>query len=175
MRRWLIWLPLGLFAVFFAVLANGLFRPADRTIRSAMVGKPLPSFALPALLPGKPGLTSADLKGATPRVVNIFASWCVPCAAEAPQLARLKAMGLAIDAIAIRDTAPDIARFLADNGDPFDRLGDDRDASVQLALGSSGVPETFVVGGDGKILMQHVGEIRADDVAQIAAMARARR
>lgn len=175
MKRWSIWLPLGLFAVFFAVLANGLFRPADRTIPSAMVGKPLPMFALPAMLAGKPGLTSADLKGTRPRIVNIFASWCVPCAAEAPQLARLKAMGIGVDAIAVRDTAPDIALFLADNGDPFDRLGDDREARVQLALGSSGVPETFVVGADGKILMQHIGEIRADDVAGIAAVAGAGR
>lgn len=175
MRRWLIWLPLAAFAAFFAVLASGLYKPADRTIHSAMVGKSLPRFALPAMLPTKPGLASADLTGARPRVVNIFASWCVPCAAEAPQLARLKAMGVPVDAIAIRDTAPDIARFLADNGDPFDRIGDDREATVQLALGSSGVPETFVVGRDGTILMQHVGGIRADDVAEIAAAAGAGR
>lgn len=173
MRRALIWLPLALFAAFFAVMSSGLYAPADRSIHSAMIGRKLPGFALPPMLPGKPGLASANFAAGRPRVLNIFASWCVPCAAEAPQLARLKAMGIPVDAIAIRDSAADIAGFLGRYGDPFDRIGDDRDAAVQLALGSSGVPETFVIGADGTILLQHIGEIRADDVAEIAAAARA--
>ena len=172
MRRWLSWTPLVLFALLFAIVAGGLFKPADRVVRSALVGKPLPDFTLPPIAPGKPGLSSAAFRQGQPRLLNIFASWCIPCAAESPQLVRLKAMGVPIDAIAIRDTAPALVDFLRRNGDPYDRIGDDRQSAVQLALGSSGVPESFVIDGRGRIVLQHVGDIRADDVATIAAAIR---
>jgi cytochrome c biogenesis protein CcmG/thiol:disulfide interchange protein DsbE len=163
-KRWLLWLPLCAFGVVIAVIAWGLYQPADRTVRSAMVGKPLPDFALAPLLPGKPGLTSADFRQGKPRLLNVFASWCVPCIAEAPQLMTLKAAGVPIDAIAIKDTAPAVTGFLRANGDPYARIGSDVHSRVQLALGSSGVPETFVIDGRGVIVAQHVGDIRADDV-----------
>ncbi|USU06114.1 redoxin family protein [Sphingomonadaceae bacterium OTU29LAMAA1] len=169
MRRWLLWTPLALFGLLFAVVAGGLIKPADRTVRSAMIGKPLPDFTLPPIAPGKPGLSTAVFRQGQPRLLNIFASWCIPCAAESPQLLRLKAMGVPVDAIAIRDTAPALRGFLNRNGDPFDRIGDDRQSAVQLALGSSGVPESFVIDGKGRIVHQHVGDIRASDVAAIAA------
>ena len=172
MRRWLIWAPLMLFALLFAIVASGLFKPADRVVRSAMVGKPLPDFTLPPIAPAKPGLSAAAFRQGRPRLLNVFASWCIPCAAESPQLLRLKAMGVPIDAIAIRDTAPALGDFLRRNGDPYDRIGDDRQSAVQLALGSSGVPESFVIDGRGRIVLQHVGDIRADDVAAIAAAVR---
>ncbi|MBI0474488.1 DsbE family thiol:disulfide interchange protein [Sphingomonas sp. MA1305] len=175
MRRALLWGPLLAFALFFAVVASGLIRPADRTVRSQLVGKPLPTFTLPPLAPGKPGLSSADFRKGQPRLLNIFASWCIPCAAEAPQLMRLKAMGIAVDAVAIRDTAPALTAFLRRNGDPYQRIGDDKQSAVQLALGSSGVPETFVIDGQGKIVLQHVGDIRAEDVDGIAAAVRSAR
>ena len=88
----------------------------------------------------------------------------VPCVAEAPQLLTLKAAGVPIDAIAIKDTSGDIAAFLRRNGDPYARIGADAHSRVQLALGSSGVPETFVVDGKGVIRAQHVGDIRPEDV-----------
>lgn len=172
MRRWLVWLPLVAFAVLLVVVAGGLFKPADRTVRSALVGKPLPAFTLPSIVPGKPGLSDADFRQGQPRLLNIFASWCIPCAAESPQLMRLKAMGVPIDAVAIRDTAPALTGFLRRYGDPYARVGDDRQSAVQLALGSSGVPESFVIDGRGRIVLQHVGDIRAEDVAPIAAAIR---
>ncbi len=172
MRRWLIWTPLVLFALLFAIVAGGLFKPADRVVRSALVGKPLPDFTLPPIAPGKPGLSSAAFRQGQPRLLNIFASWCIPCAAESPQLVRLRAMGVPVDGLAIRDTAPALGDFLRRNGDPYDRIGDDRQSAVQLALGSSGVPESFVIDGRGRIVLQHVGDIRADDVATIAAAIR---
>ena len=175
MRRWLIWAPLCAFGVIVALVAWGLWRPADRTVRSAMVGKPLPDFALAGIAPGKPGLSSADFRRGQPRLLNVFASWCLPCIAEAPQLMALKAAGAPVDAIAIKDTPADIAAFLRRNGDPYARIGDDRHSRVQLALGSSGVPETFVIDGRGMIVAQHVGDIRADDVpALMQALADAR-
>ena len=172
MRRWLLWLPFVVFAAIVAVVASGLFTPADRTVRSALVGKPLPDFVLPPLAPHKPGLSSAAFRQGQPRLLNIFASWCIPCAAEAPQLLRLKAMGVPVDAVAIRDTAPALTAFLRNNGDPYAAIGDDRQSAVQLALGSSGVPESFVIDGRGRIVLQHVGDIRAEDVAAIAAAVR---
>lgn len=165
------WVPLAVFLAVLGVVAAGLWRPADRTVRSALIGRKLPGFRLPGLLPGRPGLADADYRGGRTRLVNVFASWCVPCAAEAPQLMRLKAMGVPIDGVAIRDTAPAIAGFLRRYGDPYDRLGDDQASRFQLALGSSGVPETFVVAGDGTILDQHVGDIRADEVEKLARLA----
>ena len=168
MKRFALWAPLAIFALLFAVVASGLFRPAEKVVRSAIVGKPIPDFALPAMVPGKPGLTSASLRQGQPRLLNVFASWCIPCIAEAPQLMRLKAMGIPIDAIAIRDTAPAIAGFLRRNGDPYARIGSDRASQVQLALGSSGVPETFVVDGRGIVVKQIIGDIRPENIAEIA-------
>jgi len=164
--RWLLWVPLIAFATLFAVVATGLWKPADRTVHSALVGTRLPAFALPPMVEGRPAPTAQG----PARLVNIFASWCVPCAAEAPQLMRLKAMGVPIDGIAIRDTGPAVRGFLARNGDPYLRIGDDRNSAVQLSLGSSGVPETFVVARDGTILAQHVGDVRAEDVERLAAL-----
>ncbi|WP_085809950.1 redoxin family protein [Sphingomonas sp. TZW2008] len=175
MRRWLLWLPLAAFVLLAVFAALELRKPADRTVYSAMVGKPVPDFVLKPIAPGKPGLSLADLKTGQPRLLNIFASWCVPCIAEAPQLMKLKALGVPIDAIAIRDTGPAIADFLARNGDPYQRIGDDADSRVQLSLGSSGVPETFVIDGRGIVVKQHVGDIRDDDVAELAAAWRAAR
>lgn len=168
MKRWLLWLPLIIFAVIVGFAVRELRKPSDRTVYSAMVGQPVPDFTLKPIVATKPGLSLADLKTGEPRLVNVFASWCVPCIAEAPQLMRLKAMGVPIDAIAIRDTGPAIEQFLARNGDPYRAIGDDRDSRVQLSLGSSGVPETFVVDGRGVVVKQHVGDIRADDVAALA-------
>lgn len=175
MRRVALWLPLAAFACLFAVVASGLIRPADRVVRSAMVGKTLPTFSLGAMVPGKPGLGSAVFSQGQPRLLNVFASWCVPCIAEAPMLLRLKRLGVPIDAVAIRDTPAAVQAFLARNGDPYSRIGNDRESSVQLALGSSGVPETFVIDGHGRVVMQHVGDIREDDLpAILAALEKAR-
>ncbi|MBS0480233.1 MAG: redoxin family protein [Proteobacteria bacterium] len=164
MRRALLWLPLLLFGALFALVGFGLLKPADRTVRSALTDKPLPDFTLPAMLPGKPGVATSDYGKGQPRLLNVFASWCLPCKAEAPQLMRLKAMGVPIDAVAVNDTPAAMRAFLASFGDPYQRIGDDRASKVQIALGSSGVPETFLIDGRGRIVMQHVGDIRADEV-----------
>lgn len=167
MRAALMWLPLALFLGFFALFASGLLKPDDRVITSKLVGKPLPAFILPAAASDRPPLSSADLKTGKPHLLNIFASWCVPCAAEAPQLMALRRQGVEIDAIAIRDARGDVDRFLGRWGNPYSRIGLDARSAVQLALGSTGVPETFVVDGQGIIRHQHIGDIREDDVSGI--------
>ena len=167
-RRWVIWLPLALFVGFVGLVLLGLFRPADREVASAMVGKPLPPFDLPAATADKPGLALKDFTaGGKPRLLNVFASWCIPCAVEAPQLDQLARMGVEINGIAIRDHREDVAAFLARNGNPFTRIGADDVSKVQMAMGSSGVPETFVIDGKGVIRYQHIGEIRADQMSLI--------
>lgn len=165
--RVILWVPLGIFLIFFAMFASGIMKPGDRTIESRMIGKPLPAFTLPAGVPERAGLSTADFRKGEPRLLNIFASWCVPCAAEAPQLAALKDAGAQIEGVAVRDSREDLTRFLNRWGNPYARIGSDERSSVQIALGSSGVPETFVVDGKGVIVHQHIGEIREEDVPML--------
>ena len=172
--RALLWAPLILFALFAGLFASGLIKPSTSTIRSHLIGQPLPAFALPPALPGRPTVSTAGFVG-KPRLLNVFASWCVPCAAESPQLVQLRDAGVEIDAIAIRDRPEDIAGFLQRFGDPYARIGSDKDSSVQLALGSSGVPETFVIDGRGIIRHQHIGDIRPEDVPALLSAVQAAR
>ena len=169
MSRTLRFVPLVLLLAFVGFVAWRLANPADTIIRSRLEGKPIPAFALPPALPGRAALSSPDLAVGKPRLVNIFASWCVPCIAEAPVLGELKARGVAIDGIAIRDRPEDVAAFLRRNGDPYQRIGADMQSSVQMALGSSGVPESFVVDGRGIIRYQHVGPIMPQDLETVFA------
>ncbi|WP_219892870.1 DsbE family thiol:disulfide interchange protein [Aquisediminimonas profunda] len=167
MRRASLWLPFAIFVIFFGVVTYGLIKPSDHVITSKMIGKPLPQFALQPAHDGQAGLTNGAFSGGQPRLLNIFASWCIPCIAEAPVLMQLKSMGVEIDAIAIRDKPEDVARFLERNGNPYTRIGSDTVGKVQISLGSSGVPETFVIDGKGIIRHQHIGDIRADDIPEI--------
>ncbi|MCE7797402.1 DsbE family thiol:disulfide interchange protein [Sphingobium sufflavum] len=167
MRSWLLWAPLGLFVIFIGLFASGLFQPDDRQIHSGMLGKALPAFTLPAGASDRPGLSTADLKTGKPRLLNIFASWCVPCAAESPQLVELARQGVTIDGVAIRDAREDVDGFLKRWGNPYGRIGLDARSALQLSLGSSGVPESFVVDGKGIIRYQHIGEIRPEHIAVI--------
>jgi cytochrome c biogenesis protein CcmG/thiol:disulfide interchange protein DsbE len=167
--RALRFLPVALLVVLVAGLVWRLMNPADTAIHSQLEGKPVPAFNLPAALPGKPALSSADLAAGEPKLVNVFASWCVPCITEVAVLQRLQARGVPIEGIAIRDRPEDLADFLARNGDPYERIGSDKRSQVQLALGSSGVPETFIVDGKGIIRFQHVGAIAAEDIPTVLA------
>ena len=167
MNRVLRFLPLLVLVAFVAAVAWRISQPADEKVASKLIGQPVPEFALASATPGKQGLTSKDISAGQPRMINVFASWCVPCIAEAPLLGELKRQGVAIDAIAVRDKPEDVAAFLARHGDPFDRIGSDPESKVQLALGSSGVPESFIVDGRGIIRYQHMGPIEPKDVPTI--------
>lgn len=164
MSRWRLWVPLLLFMGFVALAGVMLTRPKDEFVESRMVGKQLPYFELPPAVTDRPGLATPDLATGEPRLLNIFASWCLPCVAEAPQLESLAAKGVTIDGIAIRDQPEDVAAFLSRNGNPYRAVGADNLSEVQLALGSSGVPETFVIDGQGRIVYQHIGDIRPEHI-----------
>ncbi|MCC6926822.1 redoxin family protein [Novosphingobium sp.] len=166
-RKVLLWAPFVLVVALFGAFFVGLRNPDDRVIASQMVGKPLPEFSAAAVMPGQPGTASSDYRDGKPRMINIFASWCVPCAAEAPMLAQLKAAGAQIDGIAVHDAPEPLAKFLAQNGNPFSRIGLDPEGRAQIAFGSAGVPETFVVDGQGKIIYQHIGIVEPKDVPML--------
>ena len=163
--RVFLWVLAVLAAGLFGLFAYQLRQPKDDFVESAMIGQPIPAFDLPAAVADRPGLSSRDLADGQPKLLNVFASWCVPCAAEAPNLARLEAAGTNIVAVAIRDRPEDVAAFLEAYGNPFSRIGKDDISAVQLSIGSSGVPETFVIDGKGVIRYQHIGDIRDEDVA----------
>jgi cytochrome c biogenesis protein CcmG, thiol:disulfide interchange protein DsbE len=166
---WLKWVLPALVLGLFGLFAYMLSQPKNPFVESAMVGQPIPPFSLPPAVADRPGLSSTDLADGQPRLLNVFASWCVPCIAEAPNLAKLEASGANIVGVAIRDRPEDVAAFLQAHGNPFSRIGSDEISAVQLSLGSSGVPETFVIDGRGVIRYQHIGDIRDSDVSTLLA------
>jgi cytochrome c biogenesis protein CcmG/thiol:disulfide interchange protein DsbE len=173
--RWLRILPAAIVLLIVGALVWRLVNPPNNDVQSEMVGSAVPRFEVAAVVPGQPGVSSADLADGKPKLVNFFASWCVPCIAEAPVLMELKRQGVSIVGIAVRDRPEDLKAFLARNGDPFDRIAADPQSRLQLAFGSAGVPETFVVDGKGIIRMQHIGPIGPDDIASIVQTMKAAR
>jgi cytochrome c biogenesis protein CcmG/thiol:disulfide interchange protein DsbE len=169
------WAPLVAFILLGSALTYGLTKPETTNIRSKMVGASVPSFTLPPATAGLPGLSSSDLAAGQPHLLNIFASWCVPCVAEAPQLKAIAEAGVPVVGIAIRDRPEALQRFLARNGNAFRAIGADDASQVQMAMGSSGVPESFVIDGRGRILQQVIGPINPQDVAGLVAAVKAAR
>ena len=166
MSRALRFMPIVLLLVLIAGLVWRLSTPADTTIPSKMIGKNLAEVRAPPALPNRPGIFVGD-PYANPRVINFFASWCVPCITEMPLLQELKRQGVGVDGIAVRDTREDIAAFLKQNGDPYGAVGADPDSNVQMQFGSSGVPETFIVDPYGVVRYQHIGPLEQKDIAII--------
>ncbi len=167
MRKLFIWVPLAMFAVFIGLAVVALIAPSSREVPSGLVGKELPQFALDPQIAGRPGVASADYRQGEARLINVFGSWCIPCQVESPQMLELARAGVPVDAVAVRDTPEQVQAFLAQYGDPFQRIGADPNGRFQVMLGSSGVPETFIVDGEGVIRYQHIGEIRAGQVEEI--------
>ena len=161
--------PLAFLALIVAAMVWRLAKPVDSNVHSTLEGKAVPAFNLEAALATKPALSSRDLTSGGPHLVNVFASWCVPCITEVKVLQQLKVRGVAVEGIAVRDRPEDLADFLARNGDPYQRIGSDPQSSVQISLGSSGVPESFIVDGEGVIRYQQIGPIEAADVPTILA------
>ena len=169
MSRWLRFAPLVILLAVIAGLVWRLATPVDTSVHSRLEGQSVPAFALQPALPGKPGLSSADLATGHPVLLNVFASWCVPCITEVGVLRQLQAHGVIIDGLAVRDQADDLAAFLARNGDPYQRIGSDPQSRAQIDLGSSGVPESFIIDGRGIVRYQHIGPIDPLEVPSILA------
>ncbi|MFO7482964.1 DsbE family thiol:disulfide interchange protein [Oceanibaculum nanhaiense] len=164
MRRLPYLLPVLLFIAVAGYFAVGLTRDPQK-LPSAMIDKPAPAFALPPAIADVPGLSDADLKGQV-ALVNVFASWCAPCRIEHPLLTGLAREGVTIFGINQKDKPQAVAKFLADLGNPYARIGADTDGRVSIDWGVYGVPETYVVDRDGHIRYRHVGVLTAKDVEQ---------
>ncbi len=183
---WLALLPLLIFAALAGLFLVRLDTKDTQELPSALIGKQTPQFTLPAIEGmGVEGFSSADLAQGHVSLVNIFASWCGPCRDEHPflmQLSRdpkLKDMGVRIFGLNYKDDPQNARRFIAQYGDPYFRMGADRSGRTGIDWGAYGVPETFVVRGDGTIAYKHVGPITQASLREklmpaIEAAARAR-
>jgi cytochrome c biogenesis protein CcmG/thiol:disulfide interchange protein DsbE len=172
--RWLTVLPLVVLAALGVLFAGYALRHDPHVQPHALVGKPTPDVTLPALEDGRP-LRIRDLAGQGPVVINFFASWCAPCAVEAPQLNALAARGVRIIGVAYKDQPPRAAEFLGRLGDPYAVHLADRDGAAGIEFGVTGVPETYLVGRDGVILEKRSGPLEDADVAELATRALAAR
>ncbi|MFC4670759.1 DsbE family thiol:disulfide interchange protein [Seohaeicola nanhaiensis] len=149
-------LPLAIFAGIGAAFYWGLFNNDDR-LPSALIGRPMPEFTLPPIEGREDGLASTDLTGQV-SLVNVWASWCVPCRAENPLMVELAETGeVPIYGINYKDAAAEARAFLDELGNPFTRIGADRDGRVAIDWGVYGVPETYVIDAAGRIAFKHVG------------------
>jgi len=157
-------LPLLLLVGLVAVFALNMDRDPS-LVRSVLINKPAPGFALPAVAgTGVEGFDTASLEGEV-TVVNVFASWCIPCREEHPLLERLKAeTGVRIFGINQKDAPENAVAFLTELGNPYQRIGGDADNRVSIDWGVYGVPETFVVNAAGVITFKHVGPISPDSL-----------
>ncbi len=170
-RRLLLAAPLGVAVVggvsFWAMLrgmASGNFDP--RGVPSPIVGRKVPDFTLPSQAPGQ-GFSSAELASGKPTLVNFFASWCVPCVEEHASLMVLAQQEkMPIWAIAYKDTPARVTRFIQEHGNPYARIASDEPGRVAIDWGVSGVPETFLVDGQGIVRWHWAGPLDPDTVSQ---------
>ncbi|MGV3490616.1 MAG: DsbE family thiol:disulfide interchange protein [Devosia sp.] len=155
----LAFLPLVVLVALVAVFALSMNRNPG-LVRSVLINKPAPQFTLPAVPgTGVEGFDTASLAGEV-TVVNVFASWCIPCRDEHPMLERLKSeTGVRLFGINQRDAPENAVKFLTELGNPYDRIGGDTDNRVSIEWGVYGVPETFVVNAQGIVTFKHVGPI----------------
>jgi cytochrome c biogenesis protein CcmG/thiol:disulfide interchange protein DsbE len=169
-RRLIVLLPL---LVFLAIAALFLFRLGSgdpSKLPSALIGRPVPDTPLPPI-PGLardgapvPGIANADFKGAV-SLVNVWASWCVPCHDEAPLLMKLaEDKRIRIIGINYKDQPENARRFIGRYGNPFAAVGADTNGRASIDWGVYGVPETFVIDRDGRIAYKLVGPITADNL-----------
>ena len=161
-------LPLILFAGLAALF---LLRLESNTgpdiVPSVLIGKPAPDFSLPALAgSGVPGLSRADLNGHL-TLVNIFASWCVPCRQEHPVLERIaKDSRIRLVGIDYKDKPENARALLNDQGNPYAAIGVDESGRTFIDWGAYGVPETYLVGADGIIAKKYIGPLTDETVAK---------
>lgn len=149
-------IPLLVFVAIAVFLAIGLTRN-PREVPSPLIGRAVPTFSLPPVLGRTMGLSDSDLRGKV-SLVNVFASWCVPCRQEHPLIQRL-ATEVPVHGLNHKDRPEDAARRLNELGDPYTRTGADLDGRVSIDWGVYGVPETFVIDHEGRIVYKQIGPI----------------
>jgi cytochrome c biogenesis protein CcmG/thiol:disulfide interchange protein DsbE len=168
MKRILPLIPLAVGALLVLLFAGYGLHHDPQVYPAALVGKPAPVLALKPLTGGEPTKVVAALGG--PGVVNMFQSTCAPCAAEAPQLMKLRDNGVAVIGVDWRDQPAAAQGFLDRFGNPFGQVLQDPNGDAGIEFGISGVPESFIVDAKGMIVAKHVGAMSDQDVAQITAL-----
>lgn len=161
-NRLLYLAPLLVFAVVAGYFVWGLNPGRDPSeIPSVLIDQPVPQFDLPPLAGvDRPGLSSTDLEDGQVTLVNVFASWCLPCRAEHKYfMALAEADQVRLAGIDYKDTPDDAARWLAELGNPYGRIGADESGRAGIKWGISGVPETFLIDREGRIRYRHVGPL----------------
>lgn len=163
MKRLLLFLPVAIVGVLFGFFYWGLNPDRDpNAIPSVLISQPAPEFDLPPVEgTTTPGLSVDDIRAAgEPVLVNVFASWCVPCRAEHVVLTRLVEQdGVRLMGINYKDKPTDASNWLEELGNPYERIGSDYSGRVGIEWGLSGVPETFVIDTEGTVVYRYVGPI----------------
>ncbi len=165
-------LPLGIFIILAIGLGVGLTLDPTK-VPSALIDKAAPEFDLAAAIRALPGLKTDDLKEGEVTMINFFGSWCPPCEVEHPVLMELAERGVEIYAIDYKDTGPEAAAFLDRLGNPYTRIGEDLSGRTGIDFGITGVPETFIFNGEGRMVYQYVGPMSPDDIDDIILPVRA--
>lgn len=179
MRRAIAAFPVLIALVFGAFFLWGLNPDRDpNAVPSMLISQPAPEFVLPAVDGvGVPGLSRGDLSGnPAPVLVNFFASWCVPCRAEHAVLTRMAERdGVRLFGVNYKDKPKDARAWLGKLGNPYERIGSDLNGRAGIEWGISGVPETFIISGNGTVLYRYVGPIVGVDAEEkfAAALAQA--
>ena len=154
----LMLLPPLIFAGFVGFAAVGMFREDPNSLPSTREGQPAPPLTMSAF-GGKPGFDDATLRDGEVKLVNFWASWCAPCRAEHPNLEALAGEGILVKGINYKDSFSNASAFLAELGDPYTGIGHDEPGRTGIDWGVYGVPETYVVAGDGTILLRFAGPV----------------
>jgi cytochrome c biogenesis protein CcmG/thiol:disulfide interchange protein DsbE len=159
----LLILPPALLAAFVGFVAAGNFRENRDDLPTARAGQPAPQVALDEM-PGRTLFTDDLLRSGEVTLVNFWASWCPPCRAEHPVLEDLAAEGITVLGVNYRDQPDRADDFLTELGDPYAAVGADPRARMGLDWGVVGLPETFVVDGQGRIVLRYAGPITTEIV-----------
>jgi cytochrome c biogenesis protein CcmG/thiol:disulfide interchange protein DsbE len=160
-RRLAALVPLAIFLLLAVIFLAQLLSGRDMSaVPSALIGEPAPKTTLPAIPGlGLPPLDSAHFAGKV-TLVNVWASWCAPCREEHPMLMALAAdKRFELAGLNYKDDPEKARRFLGELGNPFASAGADENGRAAINWGVYGVPETFIVGRDGRILYKHVGPL----------------
>jgi cytochrome c biogenesis protein CcmG/thiol:disulfide interchange protein DsbE len=165
MNRWLAFLPLVVLAALAALFIGWSLKRDPAVKPDALVGRAVPETVLPMLTGAIAGPGMVDLKTAgvgRPMLINVFASWCLPCRVEHPKLMALKARGVAVVGVAWKDDPVATRAFLDELGDPYSMVLVDREGRAGLDLGITGAPETFAVDAMGKVVAKASGPLVDD-------------
>lgn len=171
MSRWLIGgLPVAIFAFVAYFLFQGLGKDPS-VLDTALLSKPVPAMELPDLHHPEAIVTDAVFRTGDVVLLNVFASWCVPCRVEHGQITRLAEQdALSVFGLNYKNDSDEAKAWLRELGDPYERILVDQEGRTAVNLGTYGVPETFIIDGDGIIRHRHAGPIMPQDLEAFRAI-----